>query len=1361
MTDPLPNLAQGGTGDDRPAGTIRRQLVERAVRAWTDQLIDLSGRNGLLFYRDLPVGTLDLADADPSYAEQLVAGERVRLSSLFSADALKDAAKRARKIRDKARENLEERGVDTLYLVRGMATWTPPAGSSAVPNAPILLAGLSLTPRGAAGEDFDLVVDAEVAVSPTLLYSLDANFGVKVSLGFLAAGQADPDEGDGRLAGPAALYRQLEALAGAVPGFEVADRLVVGNFSYTKLPMVTDLQAHVDALAAHDLVAAIAGDRAAQTAIRSRQVSVDERELDSIKLSDEFLVRDADASQQAAIQAVMAGSDVVIQGPPGTGKSQTIANLVASLAASGRRVLFVAEKRAAIDAVIGRLDHVGLSDLVLDLHGGVKSRRRLAENLAEALGAAREAPIPNTEDLHYQLAARRKTLRAHDRAMNERRAPWGASLYEAQARSVGRDVGIRLAPSVVETLTADRLREIKEVLRQFLALGGTRIRAETNPWLAVGPVDQPAVEQLSDAVHELDRSAGPELIAAVERTRTALGTEQPASVQDALRQITLLDELDKIACRLDGRRIATIAALADTLEPARRGRVARFVARLTSSPYRHALLSARIAVGGAPVSAEELADLAVTAAQLADRWRSVGGDPASPVPVSDQGGTQAAAAFQPVMRRIAAAIPIPGPEQLSLAEMQSLVRGLVEDLPTLRRLPEIRLNQKALESAGLQSFVSAVKSVDLDGEAAVAALDVVWAASVIERVVARDPAIGAFDGGRLRDEAARYRVLDRDHVAAAAARVKRAWAERAVAARDKHEDQNLVVSAQARKKSGHLAIRDLFAQAPDVLTAVKPCWAMSPLLVSQILPAGRAYFDVVIFDEASQIPPADAIASIVRATRAVVAGDELQLPPTSFFASQTVADRDLDEPLDGEGEVMTSGYQSILEVAEPLIGSAPLRWHYRSRDERLIAFSNLQIYRPRHRELTTFPAVTDVGCISHVRVRPRPGPGTGDTSTEEVEAVVRLVVAHAQEHPEQSLGVIAMGIKHADRVQEAVRQARLLRGDLESFFAESADEPFFVKNLERVQGDERDAIIITVGYGPGPDGRLRHQFGPINQQGGERRLNVAITRAKERLTVVSSFGSEDVDPARSNAEGVRLLRNYLRYAESGGSDLGDVVAPRPELNPFERDVLLALEAEGLAVIPQLGTSGYFLDFAVQHPQKPGRFVLAIECDGATYHSAPTTRERDRLRQQQLEAIGWRFHRIWSPDWFRDRAGEIGRIKVAYVAALERDDEPRPLHQVPEAAPMPTMPPIAPTPLPARRLPKPRVPSYYSIDLVPRTMIDRVVEWIESDDRLRTEDEVVIETVTALGFERRGKKIVTAIEESIRRLRARQKRRIRR
>jgi very-short-patch-repair endonuclease len=274
--------------------------------------------------------------------------------------------------------------------------------------------------------------------------------------------------------------------------------------------------------------------------------------------------------------------------------------------------------------------------------------------------------------------------------------------------------------------------------------------------------------------------------------------------------------------------------------------------------------------------------------------------------------------------------------------------------------------------------------------------------------------------------------------------------------------------------------------------------------------------------------------------------------------------------------------------------------------------------------------------------------GQEDSCTQEVQKVVELILEHARTNPDLTLGVITMGIKHMNRVQAALDQALDHQSDVSAFFDTSRSERFFIKNLERVQGDERDAIIISIGYGKDRAGNLPLRFGPLMPEGGRRRLNVAVTRARRRLTVVSSFSHVDVDLARVRpGSGVELLRNYLQYASTNGRQLGDAVVTGEELNAFEAEIFDCLSSKGLRLIPQMGASQFRIDMAAEHPEKPGRYVLAIECDGATYHSSYTARDRDRLRQQQLENLGWRFHRIWSTDWFMRKEEEIQRAMKAF------------------------------------------------------------------------------------------------------------------
>jgi very-short-patch-repair endonuclease len=486
----------------------------------------------------------------------------------------------------------------------------------------------------------------------------------------------------------------------------------------------------------------------------------------------------------------------------------------------------------------------------------------------------------------------------------------------------------------------------------------------------------------------------------------------------------------------------------------------------------------------------------------------------------------------------------------------------------------------------------------------------------------------------------------------------------------------------------------------------------------------------------------------------VVAGDRHQLPPTSFFASATTGEDDEPDAILADGTInldLSKGFESILDMLTVALGPARIRsltWHYRSRDERLIAFSNAWVY---DNSLTTFPGVTGHDCLTHVLVQQDRAQATQqDSVTAEVERVVALVLQHASLHPHESLGVITMGIKHAERIDVFLRERLRERPDLHAFFGEKARDKFFVKNLERVQGDERDAIILSIGYGKDVNGRLPYRFGPLLQDGGHRRLNVAITRARSRMTVVSSFSHLDMEPNRSTAAGVQMLRAYLQFAASGGQNLGERTHDRPALNPFEISVRDRLAAAGLPLTAQYGVAGYWIDFAAAHPHQAGRMVLAIETDGASYHSSPTARDRDRLRQQQLERLGWSFHRIWSTDWFNDADHCVTKALAAYENAVADADDRRAAETRSWMPDEPATPSAAPTnePGPARwptTCPVPAgrsIPDYSSAELL------AVLAWIESDTLLRTEDELYEEFREALGFRRRGSRIQAAFERAL-------------
>jgi very-short-patch-repair endonuclease len=379
------------------------------------------------------------------------------------------------------------------------------------------------------------------------------------------------------------------------------------------------------------------------------------------------------------------------------------------------------------------------------------------------------------------------------------------------------------------------------------------------------------------------------------------------------------------------------------------------------------------------------------------------------------------------------------------------------------------------------------------------------------------------------------------------------------------------------------------------------------------------------------------------------------------------------------------------------------------------------------------------------------GDGQEESSSAEVQRVVDLVLRHAEDQPDKSLGVISMGIKHAMRIQGALDQAQAKRPELAEFFDPGRTDRFFVKNLERVQGDERDCIILSVGYGKDRAGNLPLRFGPILAAGGMRRLNVAVTRARESMTLVSSFAHTDIDTTKvREGTGLEFLRNYLQYAASNGAVFAHGEISNEPMNDFEADIYEALTARGLKLVPQVGCSSFRIDFGVCHPSEPGRFVLGIEADGASYHSSCTARDRDRLRQQMLENLGWRFHRIWSTDWFQRKHEEIERTMSAFDRALTAVAERGAI--VPERSPVEEAVPDLPMQeLRGRRSSIfPPIPKRTSIADYTSNELRELYNWVTSDGHLRTHDEIADEMFTALPFSRRGSRIEGVLRDTIRR-----------
>lgn len=455
---------------------------------------------------------------------------------------------------------------------------------------------------------------------------------------------------------------------------------------------------------------------------------------------------------------------------------------------------------------------------------------------------------------------------------------------------------------------------------------------------------------------------------------------------------------------------------------------------------------------------------------------------------------------------------------------------------------------------------------------------------------------------------------------------------------------------ELQKQKRHMPVRQLVGGLPTLLPKLKPCLLMSPLSVAQYLDARHAQFDLVVFDEASQIPVWDAVGVIARGKQLVVVGDPKQLPPTSFFAKSSD---------DGDGAGLDDQVEDLESILDECLGAGmnrlSLKWHYRSKHESLITFSNVQYYGS---ELVTFPSPV----TSDVAVKFQPVAGVYDrggsrTNKAEAEAVVDAIEKHfTSSANKSSVGVVTFNQTQKDLIENLLDARRRRNGNLDRALAEVKHEPLFVKNLENVQGDERDIILFSITYGPDAAGKMTMNFGPLNGEGGHRRLNVAVSRAREGVVIFSTLRPEQIDLSRVRAAGVRDLKNYLEFAISGPRALSAASLPTglgPD-SPFETAVATMLRDKGWTVHNQVGCSGYRIDMAVVDPRAPGRYLLGIECDGASYHSSASARDRDRLRQHILETLGWKVHRIWSTDWWFSAERELEKLHARLEAALTEE-----------------------------------------------------------------------------------------------------------
>lgn len=1051
-------------------------------------------------------------------------------------------------------------------------------------------------------------------------------------------------------------------------------------------------------------------------------------------------------ARRLALLDVRAGRHLVIQGPPGTGKSQTITNILADALGQGKKVLFVAEKMAALEVVKRRLDKTHIGAACLELHSHSANKKAVLEELKRTVGLGK----PQLNGARFSpenYRALRDELNAYCSAVN---APVGDSQY-TPCQLMGELVAIQrmLGGSALPRSQADgaalrrwgrqqiaRLVTCVSGLQAHLAVMGVpakhpfrysrltsflpsdrqEIEAALNELVAAADTVAGALTDLSACMGievSLTVSDAQVLVNAARRAMTAphlkdvrLTTDEWQSRRDEVAELlntgerlsALHDKFDSVlipeawdADLLNDRKVLLtigekwwrffsgeyrrtrnrIAGFCRDEQPKDSASQLRLIEAVMEAARLRKLFNTYQHLGKELFGVQwqsvrsDWPVLKRINEWIVDLYRAIGANEVPKGIVHFLAGNPRLDGFTDKIAAVERGLPIYTEALPRFARCLALQDNASAAFQAKNLNEQSRIAQQWLAHLDVLpsqvTYNNLIENICKEGLGWVVDATYEWESAArhlvhfFRHTVLEAWLRQAFDEreplrrfGTAPHEEVRSNFIEADRASFATTQLHLMHRHWASIPRGGGYGQLGVLQREFEKRARHMPIRRLMAEAGNVIQAIKPIYLMSPMSVATFLPPGSVQFDLVVFDEASQVKPVDAFGAVLRGRQIVVVGDSKQLPPTSFFDS-LAGESDVEE--DGEEEPTTADIESILGLmAGQGAPQRMLRWHYRSRHDSMIALSNKEFYNSR---LVVFPSPVakqpGLGLVFHHVADTTYDRGGSRTNRKEAQIVARAVMKHAKTAPHLTLGVAAFSLAQAEAVLNEVEKLREADPTTEAFFSQHEFEPFFVKNLESVQGDERDVIFISVGYGKDEAGYVSMNFGALNGAGGERRLNVLITRARLACEVFSNLTEADIDLARTPARGIEALKAFLKFAATGILDVPGVSDGDHE-SPFEDEVAKALSCAGHEVRAQVGSGGFRVDLAVVDPNRPGRYLLGIECDGATYHSSRSARDRDRLRQEVLEGLGWRIHRIWSTDWFKNGDGELRRVLQAIEQA---------------------------------------------------------------------------------------------------------------
>lgn len=1237
---------------------------------------------------------------------------------------------------------LEEQGTHLLFLALGFLEWEESQTGSRL-HSPLVLVPVSLERKNILSP-FRLIYNGEdIQINLCLEKKLNDEYGLSFSDDTKMESREDLES----------YFRHIEDQISDKEDWNLTDDISLGLFTFTKFLMYKDLDPRSwkngNEIFNQPLLNSLLSERH-----WDQDLSNEWEDNAEDPIIDDYLVMDSDESQRNAILSAVKGTNLIIQGPPGTGKSQTITNLIAQFLANDKRVLFVSEKRAALDVVKNRLDEVGLGDFSLEIHSRDSSKRGFLQSLEKALKSPRPLPPRDKRDKRKfdSIVERLRSVGIDliTPVSNSGLSPYyliGKCLYYKDKdlpklqleesiffEPTSFDEAVRLTEEFSDTLkkvgnpkehifkdveTTDLLpNEVEEsrfVLSEILAnlksiqslsnnlsekhnlkkadllkVAPLYIdlwdRLSDNPFNSVTDLESinwsmsrealdsftEAFLKYADRYKKLKEFYHPEFIPwnelekhkqiidksndslfrvfnseyneSCKSIRKCLKTTQSMRGKDLLMAIEFLQEAQKEKQSFESVEekgpyiVGPVWVGIETPDVVTIPRI-RWVQQ--SQPIVHEGI----------IEALQLATFAQS-----ENWRESGSI------IEDL--EKAINATQNSLEALDRLLYTPGLRWQSLLSHsldQLIVKfdEMLEEVDALWDWIEFRRSAHLLEESPARQIADLALNGIIDESNATDTLNNHYYSSLLDKAFHERQGLTTFQKESLESAIKQFQELDQKLIFHSRQRLAYELGQkspRILEGLSGDSSELGLVQREIHKKRRIKPIRRILRDAGTLIQKIKPCFMMSPLSVAQFLPSGELEFDVVIFDEASQMKPEDALGAIARGKQLIVVGDSKQLPPTRFFNKLDSDDVDWEE-----GDESLTDLESILDAcAATGMQTRILSWHYRSQHDSLIATSNKEFYENR---LTIFPSPYDrndrLG-LHFMKVEDGLFERGGSSSNPiEAKAVAKAVIEHARHRPGESLGVGTFSIRQQATILDEVDTLRRELADpgIESFFSTDKRESFFVKNLENIQGDERDVIFLSVCYARHDLNKpMAMNFGPLNQEGGERRLNVLITRAKKKCVIYSSIGSEEIDLERTDARGVKALKSFLHFAEYGEQD--DFESNQPEdATPFENRIHKQLQSMGYQVRRQVGTGIFRLNFGIRHPNNIDQFALGIECDGSAFMSAPESRERERTRVSVMQNMGWNIHRIWSMDWFRNQEQAQESIRKTLEKAISQNEKP--------------------------------------------------------------------------------------------------------